>query len=140
MNDKGECNIILGVFGPRDFKGKTYSNYNRVADVLDGFEKISLLVSGGGRGVEQLALRYAQENGIEPKIVPPHINALGAKVAFIKRNEEIIRQIDMAVVFWDGKEQYYVDLLSTVVTAHKTAHVVNVEDIVVGAARFAQRG
>jgi hypothetical protein len=131
--------VIIGVFGLRSYKGKEYNDYNRVADVLDGFQSMKLLVSGGGRGIEQLALRYANECGIEPKVVPPNISAYGPKVAFIKRNEEIIQQIDLAVVFWDGKEQYYVDLMSNVVNAGKVAHVIHVEDTVVERARFLRK-
>lgn len=116
----------IGIFGPRDFRGKLYANYNRVSDVLETFD-FELLISGGGKGVEQLGLRFAEEKGIESKIYPPHIEVLGAKEAFERRNAEIIRALDVAVVLWDGKERFYGELISKILQAGKTAYVTGLE-------------
>ena len=121
--------MIVGVFGPRDYKGATYASYTRVSEVLDTFAMTGL-VSGGGMGVERLGLRYAEErykNQWEARVVPPHIQALGAKVAFEKRNEEIIRQIDIGVVLWDGRERHYAELIAKIIQAGKTAYVTGLE-------------
>jgi len=115
----------VGVFGPRDYpRGKKYTNYNHVADKIATYDA-TCITSGGGIGVEQLALRFAEENGIQSKVVPPHIQALGTKVAFEKRNEEIARQIEIAVVFWDGKEKYYAELIGKLIGMGVDVHVYN---------------
>lgn len=118
--------MIIGVFGPREHKGKKFTNYNRVADILDTYDGVTEIVTGGGEGVEQLALRYAEENKISNDTVPPNIKALGTTLAFKKRNEEIAGRIQVAVVLWDGKEKYTIDLIATL-TKFGPVHVWSVD-------------
>ena len=117
----------VAVFGPRDHKGSRYKNYNHVAGILESFDGISLLLSGGGEGVEQLALRFAAENKIPERVIPPKIKVYGAPTAFLKRNEELIRESDFVIVLWDGKTTHYVELMSSVILAGKPLSVFNVE-------------
>lgn len=120
--------MITAVFGPRDYKDfKPYQNYPHVSGVLSSYGNISKLISGGGIGVEEMALRYAAEQGIEREVIPPNIKAFGAKLAFIRRNEEIIQKAEHVICFWDGRDKFYVDVFAKVIESEKTLHVYHVE-------------
>jgi hypothetical protein len=124
--------MILGVFGPRDFKngpevrkGVYYSNYSYIADCLDEYE-ITKIITGGGLGVEQLALRYAVEKGIDHQVIPPNLSEHGQD-AFRIRNAEIITAIQMGVVFWDGRDRFYYELFTEAVDQKTLLHLRHVE-------------
>lgn len=119
--------MIVSVFGLRDFKGREYANYQYVSEVLDTFRDSDEMITGGGRGIEQLALRFASEHGIAHRVIPPNIQKFGSSVAFTKRNQEIIKASDVSVVFWDGEDRFYIDVLRTVNQHEKVSHVVCVK-------------
>jgi hypothetical protein len=117
----------IAVFGLRDFKDhKPYKNYPYIASVLESYEP-DLIISGGGVGIEELALEYAEVNGIAKAVVPPNIQAFGVKLGFVRRNEEILEQCDVVVLFWDGIDKHYVDLMAKAIAKEKTVHLYHVE-------------
>ena len=59
------------------------------------------LVSGGARGVDTCARRYAEANGIPIKEFLPEYDLYG-RAAPIKRNYLIIDYADLVLAFWDG--------------------------------------
>ena len=122
-----ECAVIIGVFGPGHLSGKVYSNYNFLGDKLDGYANLKRIVTGGGVGVEQLALRYATENGIEPEVIPPNIKVHGKEFAFVFRNQEIIEVIDIGVLLWNGTDQLYYKLMQDFVERKTPLHVYGCE-------------
>lgn len=84
----------VAVVGSREF-----NDYFYLRDVLDGHrDKIDLLVSGGARGADTLAQKYAKENGIPILIYYPEWKKLG-KQAGIIRNTLIADQADVMVAF-----------------------------------------
>ena len=62
---------------------------------------ISLIVSGGARGVDTLAEKYANAYGIAKLIFFPDYKRYG-KVAPLARNKLIVDHADMVIAFWDG--------------------------------------
>ena len=70
------------------------------------------LISGGAKGVERLAEKYAEDTELDKHIVRPNIKMHGYKSAFFIRNTEILGMCDSLIVFWDGTEQSIVDVLS----------------------------
>ncbi len=72
-------------------------------DNLEDFLPIctSELVSGGARGVDSSAARYAKENGIKIKEFLPEYEKYG-RGAPLKRNLLIIDYADLVLAFWDG--------------------------------------
>lgn len=131
--------MIIGVFGPRDFKGGAekriaetkgdrthfYNNFNYIADALDEYEATKV-VTGGGNGIEQLALRYAVEKELEHEVVPPNMAEHGHD-AFRVRNSEIIVMCDLIVLFWDGKDKFYFDLMAETVEQKTLLHLRHME-------------
>lgn len=62
----------------------------------------SLVISGGAKGIDRAAERFADERGIEKLIILPEYAKYG-RPAPIVRNKLIVRAADLVVVFWDGK-------------------------------------
>lgn len=93
----------LAVVGSRDFndKGKLY-------DVLTkNFDRIKLIISGGARGADSLAVEWATDYGI-PYLVFPALwrdpfTGIQNKGAGFKRNVLIVEQAEVVMAFWDGK-------------------------------------
>jgi len=85
----------VAVIGGRDFND--YSLMNEVLSKID----ISLLVSGGAKGADRLAEKYALEKSIPTKVFKADWDRHGKSAGYI-RNYNIILEADMVVAFWDG--------------------------------------
>lgn len=85
----------MAVIGGRDF-----DNYEYMCEVLDEYD-ITTVVSGGARGADSLAERYAQERGIPTIIFPADWDKHGRSAGYI-RNKDIVDTCDGCVTFWDG--------------------------------------
>ena len=72
---------------------------NNLEDYLpDGVTEI---VSGGARGIDTCARRYARLHGIKLTEFLPDYRRYG-RGAPLKRNLQIIEYADMVLAFWDG--------------------------------------
>lgn len=84
----------LAIVGSRDF-----NDYRSFCKVLDPIRpKIALIVSGGARGADSLAQRYAKEWGIPILIYYPKWYKFGNK-AGIFRNLVVARRADAMLAF-----------------------------------------
>lgn len=117
----------VAVFGPGHHRGEKYRNYDHVCSILDPYEGITKIVSGGGVGVERLATRYAQDSSLEVEVIPPNIQALGTVDAFIARNAMIIKKVKIVILLWDGRDPKYHRLLADAVAAKVPVHIYHVE-------------
>ena len=86
----------LAIVGSRSF-----FDYQLLVETLQDLE-ISEIVSGGARGADSLAEKYAREKGIPVKVFKPDWNGLGKAAGFI-RNKSIIDYADKVIAFWDGQ-------------------------------------
>ncbi len=79
------------------------TDYERVRQAIDasGFA-VSRIVSGMAQGVDTLAVRYAEENGIPCDRFPADWQRWG-KSAGYRRNEVMAQHADALVAVWDGK-------------------------------------
>ncbi len=99
----------LAVIGSRSFKD--YETLEYEIDRIFKRKKIATpdrnmcIVSGGARGADRLAKRYADEHPeveyIEHK---PNWEAYGKKAGFM-RNVEIVKDSHMVLSFWNGKSK-----------------------------------
>ena len=64
-------------------------------------ENITEIVSGGARGIDSCARKYALEAGIQLTEFLPEYSRYG-KGAPLKRNLQIIEYADEVIAFWDG--------------------------------------
>ncbi len=65
---------------------------------------VDTIISGGARGIDFLAEKYADAHKISKYIIRPKYNLYG-KAAPLKRNEEMIKMADRILVIWDGKSK-----------------------------------
>lgn len=115
----------IGVLGPRDFNGQLYDNYAYVEDVLAGYlPDVTEIISGGGKGTESLAQRWAEEAGVTFTMVRPNISLYGTVTAFHYRNSLIIEKADHLLCFWDGRSSYVFGPASEAITANKYVDLV----------------
>ena len=84
----------FGVIGSR-----TFTDYDLIKKELDKYV-ISKIVSGGAKGADSLAEKYAHENNIPVEIFKPDWS-LGRHAGFL-RNKTIVEHSDTLIAFWDG--------------------------------------
>ena len=90
----------LAIIGSRNF-----NDYKLLCKSLEPYKsKITLVVSGGAKGADSLGEQWAKENNIEILIFLPDWNKFGKKAGFI-RNEDIIKNCDCCIAFWDGESR-----------------------------------
>lgn len=91
---------------------RTITDYNYIKEILDYFlqnKSEITIVSGGARGVDSLAERYAKERNYGLKIFPANWDKYGKQAGYI-RNDEMHKYISQfsdrgIVAFWDGKSK-----------------------------------
>lgn len=67
-------------------------------------DKIDLIISGGAKGADTLAEKFAKEYNIETLIFKPDWTNFGLKAGMI-RNKDIINHSDIVFAFWDGRSK-----------------------------------
>ena len=112
--------LKLGVVGSR-----TFTDYDYMKNILDYFE-IKCIISGGAKGADSLAKRYAIENNIDYKEFPAEWDKYG-KSAGYKRNEQIVEAADEIMAFWDGKSKGTKHSLDIAKRINKPVHIYTFE-------------
>lgn len=95
-------NIKLAIVGSRCF-----TNYELLEKVIDNIcetneYNITDIISGAARGADTLGERYADNFSINKIIFPADWAKHGKRAGFI-RNNDIIKNCDVCVCFWDGE-------------------------------------
>ena len=117
---------------------RTFYNYELLKDVLDRYDDIERIVSGGAIGCDSLAEHYAKENNI-PTIIhkanwkdlsePCKIghNQYGEynKLAGFVRNQQIINDSDIVICFWDEVSNGTRDSVNKAKKAGKKVIIIN---------------
>ena len=99
--------LYILVAGSRGFDD--YETMRCVMNRIICSEKEITIVSGGARGADRLAEKYAKENGFNLKVFPAQWNKYG-KSAGYRRNEEMQKFIAnqtrrRIICFWDGQSK-----------------------------------
>ena len=96
---------------------RTFNDYKLLKEECDKILCINTIISGGAKGADTLAERYAKEKGYNLKVFPAKwhdFNAIPCKIKYNKygpynslagynRNDRIVRTADIVIAFWDGK-------------------------------------
>ena len=90
---------------------------------------VTEVVSGGAAGVDSDAAEWAKARGIPLTELLPEYKRYG-RVAPLKRNEEIAKYADEALVFWDGVSKGTLYTINCFKKLGKTVHIVKVERII----------
>lgn len=89
----------IAVIGSRSF-----NDFLLLRKTLDDIRDVSAIVSGGAKGADQFAIKYALCKNIPTRIFCPNW-ALHKRGAGHRRNELIIRESDLILAFWDGRSK-----------------------------------
>lgn len=79
---------------------------------------ITEIVSGGARGIDSCARKYAQTSGIKLTEFLPEYKRYG-RSAPIKRNRTIIDYADIVIAFWDGASRGTKHMINQCFRGHK---------------------
>lgn len=89
--------IKLAIVGSRSF-----NCYNDLDNAIkDKSFDLELIISGGARGADRLAERWALANNIAFRAILPEWKKYG-RGAGIVRNQLIVEEADFCLIFWDG--------------------------------------
>lgn len=93
MNNKDLKVAVVG--------GRNFSDYSLMKQKLDSFNskfRISMIISGGAKGADEFAYRYAVENGIVFVCYPPDPRD-GFPKAYYRRNLRIAETCEVMLAF-----------------------------------------
>ena len=90
------------IAGSRNFND--YSILERKMNIILKNQDDVTIVSGTARGADKLGERYAGENHHKLEKYPAMWDIYGKKAGYM-RNEEMAKDSDGCVVFWDGKSK-----------------------------------
>lgn len=91
----------IGIIGSR-----TFNDYRLLKEVMEDYLNrddelnCEMVISGGANGADKLGERWANENNIPTQIFKPDWVKYGKSAGF-RRNQDIIKNSDFLVVFWD---------------------------------------
>ena len=89
---------------------RDYDNYNEAKTCIDYYltnirkENEIVILSGCASGADAIGERYAKENCLKVEKYPANWEKYG-KSAGPKRNEEMAKNCDYVLCFWDGKSK-----------------------------------
>ena len=83
----------VAIIGSRGF-----NDYELVKSILEKYNDVTTIVSGGAKGADSLGERWAKEKGIPTKIFYPDWNKHGKSAGYI-RNKDIISNSDLVIAF-----------------------------------------
>lgn len=87
----------LAIIGSREFNDVVRLN----TELEPYLSRVELVVSGGARGADKMGEEWAKRNNIKTLIFIAEWDKFGKSAGFI-RNEDIIKNCDEAIAFWDG--------------------------------------
>ena len=90
----------VAIIGSRDLHMDIGKYIKKYVDV----KNITLIISGGARGIDTLAEKYAIEHDIPMKIFYPEYENHGSN-APLRRNIDIVDMADIVVAFWDKESR-----------------------------------
>ena len=111
----------IAIIGSRNF-----DNYKLVIETLKPYKsKISLIVSGAAKGADSLGEKWAIDNKIQTLIFPADWEKHGKRAGFI-RNEDIIKNCDGVIAFWNGISKGTAHSLSLAEKYNKPVKIVKI--------------
>ena len=107
---------------------RTFTNYDRLEKIILNRYKSKLfdmvIVSGGARGADNLAERFAKEHLLPMIILKPDWKKHGVSAGFY-RNQQIVDKADEFIAFWDDRSKGTQDLIKKVQKACKPLKVIH---------------
>ena len=93
--------MTLGVVGSRSLEELGNATVVHEMEIIFDEFNITKVVSGGAKGPDRTAVRYAKEKRMKYEEFIPDWERYGKKAGFL-RNKTIIENSDILLAFWDG--------------------------------------
>lgn len=91
---------------------RSLNDYETVKNAVNSLcTEVTEIVSGGARGVDSFAERYASEHSIPTVIFKPDWAKYGKRAGFI-RNKDIVARADFVLAVWDGESRGTLDSIN----------------------------
>ena len=115
----------LGIVGSREFL-----DYSLLAGTVDNFVektkiKVEKIISGGAKGADSLAVRYASEHGYPMVEFKPDYGLYG-RGAPLKRNTTIVENSDIVLAFVTASSKGSWDAIRKAQAQNKIVRIYNV--------------
>src|SRR5690349_2451214 len=114
----------IAVVGSRE-----WVDYGLVEQVLDNlltqYSDPITIISGGARGVDSYAERWARSRGLFTRIHRPDWSR--GKKGALERNSLIVEDADMVIAFWDGESRGTLDTIRKTLSAGKVLWIVGTD-------------
>lgn len=94
-----EMKLNVAVIGSRSFDDYGLLSRFIITRILP--KRIRCIISGGAKGADSLAKRFAEEYHCDFKVFHAEWRIYGSKAGYL-RNHDIIKTCDMCFAFWDG--------------------------------------
>ena len=109
--------------------GRNFKDYESMKTTLELFFEennisCSSVISGGARGADTLAEKFAEENSLEMIVFKPDYEKFG-RAATLKRNTQIIENADTVFAFWNGLSRGTYDSIKKAEKLSKKLIIVN---------------
>lgn len=113
----------IAIVGGRDF-----DDYDLLKKTLNNFIEnksfLNAIVSGGAKGADTLAEKYAAELQVDMIVYKPNHKKHG-RLAALHRNTEIIETSDIVFAFWNGKSRGTLDSITKAKNLEKKLFIIN---------------
>jgi hypothetical protein len=109
----------LAIVGSRSF-----DDYKLMEkELLPLIGSIDTIISGGAKGADSLAERFADNYFIPTIIFKPDWNKFGKRAGFI-RNKDIINNADKVIAFWDRKSRGTSNSIDLAISQNKLLKII----------------
>lgn len=78
-----------------------YPEQSHVRNFVMGLPKDTVVLSGGAKGVDSWAEKWARYYGLDVEVFPADWEKHGRRAGYL-RNVDIVNACDRVVAFWDG--------------------------------------
>lgn len=86
----------------------------------------SEIISGGARGIDAMAEKYAAENNLRITVIRPDYESFD-KAAPLIRNSSIVSRADFVLILWDGSSRGSLNVIMTCMKTNKPYKLVLVK-------------
>lgn len=129
--------ISLAIVGSRSF-----DNYQYLKETVDWFlidKEATKIISGGAKGADSLAKRYAIENGIPLVEFIPEWDKHGKSAGYL-RNEKIVKNCDELIAFYDMESRGTKHSIDLAQINNKPTYIFDTRNIKINTDEIAELG
>lgn len=114
--------LDIAIIGSREFTDYEFMK-KKLDKEFDNLTFVNAIISGGAKGADSLAEKYAEEIGRPMVVYRPDYKKYGRAAPFV-RNTEIIEHCDVVFAFWNGKSNGTRDALNKAEKLGKQIHII----------------